>query len=113
MDFAKRGDERLRESWGEIADGLAVAVGGVARATASTMLERLDHTEVLRLGELALLSGKLELQVNGSWSSVRDWQTMSKCCGRDPQAKRELLTTAIRVTYSPETFGGEDDAGDA
>ncbi len=114
MDFARRGDERLRESWADLVDGLAAAAGGVARDASTTLLDRLDHREFLQLSELAVLS-KLEIRRDGTWSAVREWKTLGLLVGRAPSAKRELLGIAIRVTYAPESFEApsEDDPGDA
>jgi hypothetical protein len=113
MDFARRGDERLRESWADLIDGLATAVGGVARDASTTLLSRLDHGEILRLSELAVLT-KLEVVREGVPSRVRDWNTLGLLVAREPSAKRDILAAALRVTYAPESFEPEeDDAGDA
>lgn len=93
-------DPRFSLGWSKLLDGLGTAAGDVVRGF-TMALSRVNHQDLVRLGELILLrGGKLLVHLNGKPQVVDSWPTIGKLIARDPSAKWQLLIRGFEVTYS-------------
>jgi hypothetical protein len=101
-------DPRLRDAWTKLSGALAETGGDIIREALTMLAGRIEHQDVLRLFELAILSQKTLVRRDGKAADVTSYKVLGELLRHNPRAKWDLLGRALSVTYSAEPEQAEE-----
>lgn len=105
-------DPRIRAGWSLLLDALTETGGELVRDAVFALAARLNHVEIMRLFQLAVLSRKALVNVKGKDQYVTAYPLLGRLLEQDPRAKWDLLARALMVTYGADEAETQGD-GDA
>lgn len=112
-------DPRLRGTWEKLLEAMADTSGSILREVVYTLVRHLDHQDIKRLIDLAVFSSHTLVcdptgeRFHASFHDLGhrpDYAVLSNLLRRDPNAKYQLLSKAILVTYGRHAVDEDEDA---